>query len=207
MKSHSSLHACDVMKQVSGFPFQAMFIPTSSVCWCVVIVLVLQFWTLCVVIYTSALWRWAFVSYERGQGLFVARYIPWPFPAAVIWCSERIDDRVCRLCFAREIWKERFVLGRGMCVSPYSARWPPNSIPRVKARSVRTIIQSMPPVIITDVAFARIWQNICQWLWIGVNVLTVMQINPSWNSIRIRLTLFLSTKRLIYIYSFTLPGF
>lgn len=55
MKSHSSLHACDVMKQVSGFPSQAMFIPTLSVCWCVSSLSLYCSSEPCVYLYTQAL--------------------------------------------------------------------------------------------------------------------------------------------------------
>lgn len=118
---------------------------------CVVIVLVLQFCTLCVVTYTNALWQWGFVRYERGQGLFVARYIPWPFPAAV---RELMSG--CVDCALLDIWKDRSVLGQCMCVSQHDHHTASQGSKQGQLR--RSI--SATCYHRRSVAFARIRQNI-----------------------------------------------
>lgn len=146
MKSRSSVHACDVMKQVSSFSHLKPCSSPHQVCRHCPCAAVL--YSACTVVtYTSALWQWGFVRYERGQGLFVARYIPRPFPS----CSDLVQWENWWL----EIWKDRFVLGQCMCVSQHSAWWPPHSIPRVKARSINATCYQH-----RSVAFPRIRQNI-----------------------------------------------
>lgn len=114
-------------------PSQAMFIPTSSVCGvCRHCPCAAVLYSVCsyihkrsVAVRICTLWTWS-----RS---ICSQVYPLTFPS----CSDLVQWENWWL----EIWKDRFVLGQCVCVSQHSAWWPPHSIPRVKARSVKTINQ------------------------------------------------------------------
>ncbi len=101
----------------------------------------------------------------------------------MIWCSERTDERV---------QTEIYLGSVHVCLVVFSYQG---------SKQASWDDQSMP-VIISDPLHIQKYNKIYVLDSCKTNVLTDMQINAMWNAIRIRLTLFLSAKSLIYIRIF-----